>query len=578
MARERFLAGDEVGGSVRDTILRSWQRCAAAGVAPSGPHQLPSYGELDSESAFLRAVRAVITPIFAEMQTEGVAVLVSDAEGRLLHRWAEDRSILEALDEVAAAPGYDCGEQYAGTTALGTVLEERHPVAVRGAEHYSDVYREISAFGAPVIHPVSGTLEGAIDFVSSTDRASELVIPLVIRLASEIGERLLSGYAAADRALLDGYLRADRRGYRRAIVAMNDRMMIANPLADDMLKGVDRQALQEKVRRAIVDGRRKLILHAGEPAMYATIDRVDTPDALAGAVVQLRMGGFDSSRRGRVAPAAPPQLTAVLPGRSPAWTRFLEDASAAVASGQHILLVGEPGAGKRTSARRLALAIAKRAGHSTLDVGSASRRAPRSWLNELNLLAAGHSTPIVMTGLEKADDGALTALCAHLDEMTGPSRIFATFQTGSRHTAPPDALVARFTHVLTVPPLRQRADDIPELIDAIAANGQAIPPRIDDAVKRTLSTFDWPGNVRQLADVVEAALRAAGGTWVRLPDLPPSYRAAKSGRRLSKLEQVERAAIIAALQTANGNKKAAAEDLGISRATLYRRLVVLDIT
>ncbi|MFC5947519.1 helix-turn-helix domain-containing protein [Pseudonocardia lutea] len=68
--------------------------------------------------------------------------------------------------------------------------------------------------------------------------------------------------------------------------------------------------------------------------MYATIDRVDTPDAMAGAVVALRMGGVDLQRRART---GPPDLSAMPPGRSPAWPRYLEHAVEAVASGQHVL-------------------------------------------------------------------------------------------------------------------------------------------------------------------------------------------------------------------------------------------------
>ncbi|WP_236792156.1 sigma-54-dependent Fis family transcriptional regulator [Amycolatopsis sp. GM8] len=571
LARRRFLAGENADGSVRDTILRSWTRCVAAGVNPTGPMELPHRGAVDPDSALLRAVRSVVEPIFAEMRTDAVAVLVSDAQGRLLGRWASARRLLGALDSVAAAPGYDCGEQLAGTTALGTVLEEQHPVAVRGAEHFSEVYRELSAFGAPIIHPVSGTLEGAIDFVSSTNEASELMMPLAIRAAGEIGTHLLSGYAAADRALLDGYLRADRRGYRRPIIAVNDRVLIANPLATDLLAGVDRQLLQEKIERAMADGRRKVVLCDGEPPVYATIQKIETADSVAGAVVQLRKAEDEPSRRSPR--PAESRMSATLPGKSVVWRRFVQEAAHAAESRQHTLLVGESGSGKLTSARRLC-SVANGNPPPALDVAEAIRRSPRSWLTELAERASNGSAPLVLTHLDRVDERALAALCSYLDDLRDPAWIIGTFGIDARRPSAPASLTARFPHVLQVPPLRDRPEDIPELVDTIAAAGNR---RVDEAVKRTLSSFDWPGNIRQLERIVKAACRAGGGAPVRLDDLPLQFRTPKHRRTLSRLEQAERDAVIAALQATNGNKKAAAADLGISRATLYRRLVVLDL-
>jgi transcriptional regulator of acetoin/glycerol metabolism len=574
LARRRFLAGEGADGSVRDTILRSWTRCVAAGVNPTGPIELPHRGQVDTDSAFLRAVRSVVEPIFGEMHTDAVAVLVSDAQGRLLGRWASARHLLVALDSVAAAPGYDCGEQLAGTTALGTVLEEQHPVAVRGAEHFSDVYRDLSAFGAPITHPVSGTLEGAIDFVSATEEASELMMPLAIRAASEIGTRLLSGYASADRALLDGYLRADRRGHRRPVIAVNDRLLIANPLATDLLAGVDRQLLQEKIERALADGRRKVVLCDGELPIYALIQKIETADSVAGAVVQLRAAEHESTRRARR--PADSRLSETLPGKSALWRRFVQEAAHAWGSRQHTLLVGESGAGKRTCAQRLS-AVARGVLEPAVDLSEVIRRFPSSWGAEIAERAANSAAPLVLTHLDKAGEPALAALCSWMDGLGDEAWIIGTFAIDARRPAAPASLAARFPHVLEVPPLRDRPEDIPDLVEILAGTSGSAGLRVDDAVKRTLSSFDWPGNIRQLERIVNAAGRAGDGTRIRLGDLPLQFRTPRRKRVLSRLEQAERDAVIAALQAANGNKKAAAADLGISRATLYRRLVVLDL-
>jgi transcriptional regulator of acetoin/glycerol metabolism len=576
LARERFLAGDDAGDGVPATILRSWERCLSAGVDPSGPKELPFRGEFDPDCALVRAVRGVVEPIFTEIQSEGIAMLVSDAQGQLLGRWAEDRRLLEALDIVSGTPGYDCGEELVGTMALGTVLEDQHPLAVRGAEHFSDRYHEFSTFGAPIVHPVTGALEGAIDFTAFTDEASELMMPLVIRAAGEIGTRLMSGYAGADRALLDGYLRADRRGYRRPIVAMNDRVTIANPLADDLLAGVDRRLINEMVNRAIVDGRREIVLRDDERAVHASIQEVATVDGVAGAVVQLR-SVEDESPGGRRRTHATSWVADVLPGGSAAWRQFQQQAAHAAETRQRTLLVGESGIGTLTCAERLAASQMSSGVPTAIDVHAASVASPDSWLDELVERAEGHSQALVLSGLEKLDEGSLAALCSCTDELQEVAWILAVYRVDPVHPALPAALAARFPHVLEVPPLRERPEDIPELVDRIAGAGEFGERQVDDAVKRTLASFDWPGNVRQLKHVVKVACHASRGTRMRLDDLPAQFRTPCEKRRLSRLEQVERTAIVTALQAADGNKKAAAADLGISRSTLYRRLVVLDL-
>lgn len=576
-ARDLFLAGEDVSGTVRDTILRSWQRSLVAGVHPSGPRSLPHRGAVDPDGVFLRAVRTVVEPIFSEMQTDGVAVLVSDADGRLLGRWADDRPILDMLDRVSAAPGYDCSEELAGTTALGTVLEEQHPIAVRGAEHYASVYRNLSAFGAPIFHPVSGVMQGAVDFASTTDAASELMVPLVIRIANEIGACLLSGYSAADRALLDGYLRADRRGQRRPIVAINERVLIANPLASDVLVGIDSQLLHEKVARAIADGRRSFVLREGEVPVYAHVAPIDADGGLAGAVVQFRRAEVDASRHLSRRSDSEVRISRLLPGASLAWQKLRSEIAIAADGRQRILLVGEQGVGKREVATAIVRAAAGATEPLFVDVGDLASRSPSDWTTDL-VGAAERNAAVVLTRLDLAADSVLERLSAIIDKVGDAVWIIATMRASPRLTAPPASIAARFTHVLEVPPLRERVADIPALIESFAplAHGSAAY-QLDDQVERTLSRLDWPGNVRQLKNVVLAAARTSAGRRITVNDLPPKYREPQRKKNLSRLEISERATIAAALRIAAGNKTAAAADLGISRATLYRRLSALGL-
>jgi DNA-binding NtrC family response regulator len=142
-----------------------------------------------------------------------------------------------------------------------------------------------------------------------------------------------------------------------------------------------------------------------------------------------------------------------------------------------------------------------------------------------------------------------------------------------------------------LPPLRERPDDIEQLVLHFAAQfGEEIGRRVEriaPEVLGVLRSYRWPGNVRELRNVVERALVLGDGTSIVLDDLPPellhsappgaaTLPAAPLGT-VRTLEQLERDAIAAALDATGGNKARAAALLGIDRTTLYRKLKDLDI-
>jgi DNA-binding NtrC family response regulator len=137
-----------------------------------------------------------------------------------------------------------------------------------------------------------------------------------------------------------------------------------------------------------------------------------------------------------------------------------------------------------------------------------------------------------------------------------------------------------------LPPLRERRGDIPLLIEAALDRvrtrlpGEAQPTCSPFAV-RLLRSYDWPGNVRELMAVVESGVIRADGGRVEAQHLPPEIRGAEPGRqtgdaggryrsRLSSDE--EEAGIRAALEEADGVRTRAAEILGMSRTTLWRKM------
>jgi sigma-54 dependent transcriptional regulator, acetoin dehydrogenase operon transcriptional activator AcoR len=125
---------------------------------------------------------------------------------------------------------------------------------------------------------------------------------------------------------------------------------------------------------------------------------------------------------------------------------------------------------------------------------------------------------------------------------------------------------------LELPPLRDRLDDLPHLVEHLLRQivpGDAIPPFVDETVFAKLRTHDWPGNVRELRNMLErmVALSPDGVLDTEFSGLGKSSTPAPR-----QLRSTERQMILAALAASGGSAKEAARTLGISRATIYRRL------
>jgi transcriptional regulator with GAF, ATPase, and Fis domain len=132
---------------------------------------------------------------------------------------------------------------------------------------------------------------------------------------------------------------------------------------------------------------------------------------------------------------------------------------------------------------------------------------------------------------------------------------------------------------LTVPPLRERPEDIAPLAEmfaaAIAKQARVSTPTIDTDAMSALEGHAWPGNVRELRNAIERAVVLRQGKTIRRADLQLGEAAAAApdgGGLWSALEHVERARIAAALDAAGGNQSAAARALGIARVTLIKRM------
>jgi DNA-binding NtrC family response regulator len=137
---------------------------------------------------------------------------------------------------------------------------------------------------------------------------------------------------------------------------------------------------------------------------------------------------------------------------------------------------------------------------------------------------------------------------------------------------------------IRLPPLRDRREDIPLLVEAFlqkcnGANAKHIQAMSESALA-LLIDYQWPGNVRELENVIERAVTLVRGDRIMAEDFPPAIQGARrekrvideAAERVLPLEQVEREYILHIMEKTGGNKYQAAQILGIDRKTLYRKL------
>jgi DNA-binding NtrC family response regulator len=141
---------------------------------------------------------------------------------------------------------------------------------------------------------------------------------------------------------------------------------------------------------------------------------------------------------------------------------------------------------------------------------------------------------------------------------------------------------------IRLPPLRERREDIPLLVEAFLkkcaeANHKEVRG-MTEAALALLMDHAWPGNVRELENVIERAVTLARGEKILPDDLPPAIQGGRGDRRvlddaadrILPLDEVEKEYILRILEKTGGNKYQAAQMLGIDRKTLYRKLAEIE--
>lgn len=189
---KQFINGQPLLSAPARPILESWQRCKAFDVATAQSHlrrvPLPELKErLEREATLVKAAEKHLAWALAAMAPLlPVIVILTDRDGIVLYSVG---NAPEAMVEFGLVPGYDWSERAMGTNGLGTAILFGAPVAVIGAEHYSQTWHNNTCVGAPVRGP-DGEIRGAVDICTMAADGDPARLVLIAFVAHVIGLEL----------------------------------------------------------------------------------------------------------------------------------------------------------------------------------------------------------------------------------------------------------------------------------------------------------------------------------------------------------------------------------------------------
>jgi transcriptional regulator of acetoin/glycerol metabolism len=571
--RERFLTAEPVDPTrVRDTILASWWRSKRWNVAADRIH-LSYTGDPDLDTPLTRSALPVLQHLREHLEGQPISVILTDAAGVVLTRLMADHDLDRHLDSVQLAPGFSYSEESVGTNGIGTALEGGRPMHVFGHEHYAENLEDLACAGVPIRHPISGKTLGAVDLTCWRRDADPLLITLAKTTADQITQALLTDSNAREFELLQEYLRACRHS-AGIVMAVNHDVVMMNEYARQALDPGDQAVLLGQATEALA-GRHsasvELELPTGSRArMYCRPLRGE--DRLAGGVVHVKL--VDSAAR-PVAQAGP-SARMILPGlvgSGPLWQRGCHQVEKVYDSGEWLALEGEPGIGKLAVIRAV---HQRRNPAGRFHVLDAADAADQDWQQAARRELLGGSGCLVIRHVDRLSPKRLHALSAALQETRTAGRQDELWVAVTLGQGPARGdlagLLRHFPSTVELPPLRHHIEDLHDLVPFLLAKLNQHPRlTCSPEAMQILLRSSWPGNTEQLWQVLRRVVQHRRTGTIRPADLPPECWTV-SRRLLSPLESMERDAIVQSLLDSGGNKGKAAASLGMSRATIYRKI------
>lgn len=589
-------------------LSASWQRCQGAGLNPAAiPDELRlNTAALDERrqrhGRLLQAVEHSALPLFNQLMGRTQSRLIlSDPQGFVLHHWGVSR-YSQKLANIALDTGVNWMEQYKGTNAIAAALSERQCVSVIGEQHFIKSHRFMSCTASPLFSP-DGELLGALDITSEqqihTPKTAILVSSLAQQLELALLCRLPGAAVRLDLAPQKALLHSGWQGV--LVLDLDGRVLGANPMARQLLKGINLGQIHQALSPQVLSrGSGRL-----QQGLVFRTQALELPQHTKPVV---RASQSRESQSGESSAAF----------KEPRLEQAWQQARKVLARNIPLLILGETGVGKEQFVKQLHVQSPR---HQQPFVAVNCAAIPAELVeSELFGYQAGAFTGASRQGyvgkIRQAHQGSL-----FLDEigempLAAQSRLLRVLQErevvpiGSNQAHSVDIQVIAATHMdlpalvqqgafradlyyrlnglqVTLPALRQRSD-LRRLIHKLHQRYRVRPQSLCPVLEQQLLQYHWPGNLRELDNLMQVACLMAEEfselNWQTLPEsLQQTLGTAEEamaglapapGNNLHSQMQTQ---IRDTWLACNGNVSEAARRLGISRNTLYRKLKALAL-
>lgn len=622
---ERFLSGVNAGRHVvRGSITESWQRCQKSAVDyRRGQAPMPMNDDrlrrlLEKRSRLVQAGASTMALARDYMLETGTVMVLTDADGIVLRLEGDTKIALRnAVEKTHLLPGSNWSETTCGTNAIGTALETRQPIQVHATEHFCSGIQRWTCSASVIRDPIDDAAIGAIDISGLSASYGRQALALAVSAAARIEAQLLQMELDARYRLLDQCFwmlpPSDRHhavlfdSAGRPFKANGEMSQIMRDLGapgcerafpqlgnhDDLCSGPSRPTwIKEEWLRPVV--------HQGE---HLGTVMVAPKSAVAGRAVPAP--ARHEARAFRNIIHADPKMHAVV-----------EKCRRVAATAAPVLLLGETGVGKELFAQGIHAASPRQhRAFVVVNCGCVSRELLASELfgyvdgaftgarrggmaGKIEAAAGGtlfldeigelplELQPLLLRALENGEISRVGEAAARKVDFRLVAATNRDLQAEVDQGRFRKDLYYRLAVIpVIIPPLRERSDDLPLLVDHFVAQARAryvLGNRrfAPDALAR-LQDYHWPGNVRELRNLVESAMLTSCADLIEPSELPDViWRAGQLGGRkqaLSLAESSERDLISRTLRSCNGNVTATASALGLAKSTVYAKLHRYDI-
>ena len=630
-AWDKFLCS---GGGVedlkiRELIINSWERCLTEGVNPEQKTApiLASEGKLNTlfqhNKELLDCARPVIQQAQTFLRDLDTILFITDYQGVNLEITGDPDTVDQASG-IGLIHGSGWSETVSGSNAVGTAIATRKPTQIHGEEHYCQGLKPWTCTASVITDPYDNQMLGVIDVSGLTNTFDQFHVPLVVSWANQIQTALVQSLAEQWNVIEKNCNFSNENNVGKLLFDRYGRLIKFSPNTRTILSSLGyNYDPNQKCRLSLEQFGGEKIIYPHDDGKWVSSDWLK-PIKHKGDVVGFQLH-IPSSKRIIVPTSNKPQDKATdklnpfknAYGISSSFKASSEKAIKAAATPLPVLLLGDTGVGKEVFAQAI---------HNTsnyhdgpfidLNCGAFSKDLLNSELfGHVGGAFTGANKGGMAGKLESANGGTL-----FLDEIGEmPLEMQPVFlrvlqerkiyRVGDIKPIPVDfrliaatncnlkELVAegRFrkdlyfrlsTITISLDPLSERREDIEGIAQLVLdrLSQEVIPKYLSPALLTRLKSEKWPGNIRELVNVIECMCYMSQNETLTLEDLPEGYQLDKyspeittnqdkqSTQQYSHLDQAELDVIEKTIKQSGGNITQAAKTLGMAKGTLYQRM------